>query len=264
MTSPDDILDFLDARQDSLLWLSNDGRQHLADARLTVFRSDTDWAVFVELPYYFAPVGDSFNWVGGVGTCWEDGYLQYSAANDRPLYGENPACPLWEQDNGDHESKRGEWLGDRAGFSLIINGEPLDFAPTVQDYADAGIFFPNGKSGPGSLPPGYLLHFLCHHLNHPLFASEAALRQAMGRCRDLVLFLQTGGWHHPVFLVDGENDFFSDDYVCNIPCFQVLARAIASGDLAEWRARDPAAFNTHWQSLETIHAESDGFLSTRF
>lgn len=261
--SSDDILDFLDARQDGLLWLGNDGRQHLTDARLTVFRSDTDWAVFIELPDYEAQIGDSYNWVGGVGTCWEDGYLRYSAANDRPLYEENPARPLWEQDGGAHETGRGAWLGDRAGFSLILDGEPLDFAPTVQDYADAGIFFPNEKSGPGSLPPGYLLRFLCCHLKHPFFAPEAALRQTMGHCRHLPLFLQTG-WRHPVFLVVGDDDFFSGDYVCNIPCFQVLARAIASGDLTEWNKQDPATFNTDWQSLEIIRAASDGFLSTKF
>lgn len=262
--NPDDILDFLDARQDGLLWLGNDGRQHLTDARLTVFRSDTAWAVFVELPDYQAQIGDSYNWGGGVGTCWESGYLQYCAVNDRPLYEKNPARPLWEQDDGAHTSWRGAWLGDRAGFSLILNGKALDFAPTVQDYADAGIFFPNDKSGPGSLPPGYLLRFLCHHLKHPFFAPEEVLRQMMDKCRDLPLFLQTGGWHHPVFLVDGDNDFYSDDFVCNIPCFQVLARAIASGDLAEWHAQDPATFNTDWQSLEAIRATGNCFTETMF
>ena len=255
--SADEVLNFLDSRQEGLLWLANDGRQHLTDARLTVFRPDTDWAVFIELTHYQAQTGEFCNWVGAVGTCWEDGYLPYHAVKEGPLFEENPASPLWRQGVGDeaYETGRGAWLGDRAGFSILLNGESLDFAPTLRDYTDAGILFPDEKSGPGSLPPGYLLRFLCHHLDHPFFAPEAALRQAMGRYHNISLFLQTSGWRHPVFLVTGEDGFFSDDYVCNVPCFQILARAIASGDLTEWKGQDQAAFNTGWESLEAIRAQ---------
>lgn len=90
------------------------------------------------------------------------------------------------------------------------------------------------------------------HLNHPFFASEAELRSLLHDSSDLDVFLQTRYWHHPVYLVDGEDEFFKEHYISNIPCFQILSRAIASGDLTEWNSQDPATFSTHWENLEAI------------
>ncbi len=35
-----------------------------------------------------------------------------------------------------------------------------------------------------------------------------------------------------------------------VPGFQILARAIETGDLSEWRRQDPTAFNTDWAIYE--------------
>ncbi|HEX8549939.1 MAG TPA: hypothetical protein VF681_00150 [Abditibacteriaceae bacterium] len=144
------------------------------------------------------------------------------------------------------------WLGDRAGFSILFKGERFDFKPTDADYQAAGIVFKEKRTGPDSIDPGCLFRFLCHHLNHPFFAEEAQLRSFSDNSTELEVFIQTRHWHHPVYMVDADDGTFEDDYICNIPCFQILARAIASGDLAEWSNQDSTTFNTHWESLEAI------------
>ena len=72
MEAPE-ILEHIDACQGVLPFLANDGRMHLADTRLTVFRSSQDWAVFVEIPHYSDGTADFHNWVGGAGSCLTEG-----------------------------------------------------------------------------------------------------------------------------------------------------------------------------------------------
>lgn len=250
-----EILEHIDSCQGVLPFLSNDGRQHLADTRLTVFRSPDDWAIFVEIPHYCTGNEDFLNWVGGAGTCLIEGdCTRGEEFYDKSLFEEVTDAPLWKLavKPDDHWKT---WIGDRARFSIMFKGERHDFMPNDADYAAAGIGFRDKRTGPGSIEPGCLLRFLCHHLGHPFFASEDDLRSLLHNSPDLEVFIQTRHWQHPVYLADGDDEFFEEHYICNIPCFQILSRAIASGDLTEWNNQNPAMFNTHWGNLEAIRHE---------
>jgi hypothetical protein len=257
-----EILGDIDACQGALPFLANDGRMHLADTRLTVFRSEQDWAIFVEIPHYCEGSEDFHNWVGSAGTgLIEDDGTWSDEVNGRPLLEaaqieEAQDAPLWKYGVGNEPWKT--WVADRSGFSIIFKGERRDFTPTEADYAAAGITFSDQQTGPGSIEPGYLLRFLCHHLNHPFFVSEEELRASLHSSPDLKLFIQTLHWQHPVFLMDSwrEDPFFEEHHIVRLPGFQILSRAIASGDLTEWNSQDPAAFTTYWKNLEAIRREN--------
>ena len=69
----EEILEQMDSCQGVFPFLANDGRMHLADARLTVFRSPNNWAVFVEIPHYSDGEREFCNWIGGAGNCLIEG-----------------------------------------------------------------------------------------------------------------------------------------------------------------------------------------------
>ena len=271
----DAILDFFDQNRGVLPFLSNDGRMHLTDGRLSVFRSDTDWAVFLEFIQYSEGIADFCNVVSVIGPTVEGGGQHYFLEG---LVEQTPDRPLWREGVEDNDPWM-TWLGDRAGFSAVVRGVRHDFQPSAADYAAAGIVFADSETGPGSIEPGFFLRFLCHHLDHTFFLSDADLlgiathpKEWLGDGQwaggtaiashkpvtsglEIPLLLRTRDWHNPVW-IDDLTDIFPDstsrERVVEMPGFQILARAIASGDLSEWNAQDTATFNTHWESLEQI------------
>ncbi len=253
MRNAEEILAEMGDWQSNLLFLGNDGRQLFGDARLSVFRSPDDWAVFVELPHYMVGAIEFRNWIGFAGACQGSIFdsqvqeLEHLSALEETL-----DFPLHDD---------GRWIGDRAAFSLVLRGVRYDFKPSTADYAAAGIIFSNDMSGAGSLEPSQLVRFVSHHLTHPFLASETELRQLIlpEACEQMTLFLQTALWRHPYFLLDlgdEEEEDLAPDFIPNIPCWQILARAIASGDLGEWNVQEPSTFNTSWPALEAINQEN--------
>jgi hypothetical protein len=251
-----DILNFIEERQGVLGTLANDGRDHYTDARLTVFRSTEHFGLFVEMVGY-SYRGPAFTlYTTGVSNCLPSGYTYCDELNYHPLLETVPDIPLWTEVEEEGEMVL-RWNADRSHFSVIVRDRRYEFHPSPQAYEDAGILFLNDMKGPGSLPPAYLLRFLCHHLHHPFFHSTAALARLLPSGRHLELLIQTGAWQHPVELVNGHaDDLTAHDRVSNIPCFQILSRAIANGDRQEWDQQDTSRFNTHWESLEAIREES--------
>ena len=215
----------------------------LADARLSVFRSQRHWALFFEIvtcdrgsemSLDFYAYG---NCLRGVNDFAETGFLGHDS---RSLF-------AWPEDRLPR-SPDWEFALSRNGFSILLKGKRHDFSPTPQDYQRARIPFDGLRDRPDDLHPIELLRFLCCHLDHPFFAAEDHLRYLLDAYRPepeegaqpfsshtLPLLLQTRQWQHP----DGEPP-------SQVHGFQVLARAIETGDLSEWRRLDPATFNTDW------------------
>lgn len=205
-----------------------------AGQRMSVFRSEEHWVVLFEQVRY--SVGeDAFEvalWAYGDCLSPEctDRYHGMSHARPFELCAEttfiDPECQSWRH--------------DRARFCIWRNGKRECFSPTPQEYAAAGIVFESPKTGPDSLAPEQLLQFLCHHLDHPFFASEDYLRRWIDSNIDfsvipypqvsvsptLSLLLQTRHWHHP--------DLAISECPSQLESFHILARAIVSGDLTEW------------------------------
>lgn len=167
-----------------------------------------------------------------------------------------PDAPLWKEDEYVH------WLADRAGFSVFVKEQRFDFTPAPEDYERAGIVFEDDQSGPNSINPGQFLRFVSVALDHPFFLSKEELHALIlpdiePHEPQMSLLLQTNHWQHPLW-VDRMGD--EDGWVENIPCWQILSRAIASGHLSEWNAQDTLKFNTDWASLERIYRKNnDGY-----
>jgi len=215
----------------------------LADTRMTVFRSEKNWVIFIELVE--ATVGA----YGGVsiyafGNCiGQQGFIE-----QRSLFSTPEDAPLTDKD--------GIWIGDRSQFSVIIRGKRYDFKPTKEDYLAAGITFPDDRAGPDSLCPIDLIRFLCHHLNHPFFVSEDYLRYLLDKLaveaikkrdwcslgHEMSLFFQTREWQHP--------DIALGEKPSQMKYFRVLAKAIEKGDISELTKLDPSIFNTDWRQVE--------------
>ena len=254
MQTPDELLAELGEWQSNLLFLGNDGRQLFGDARLSVFRAPDDWAVFVELPHY-QDLGLYFsNWIGFAGACEGDIYNspQVGALEMSNALKETADSPLHEDCH---------WVGDRAAFSIVVRGARHDFRPSAADYNAAGITFSDDATGADSIKPSQLLRFVSHHLNHPLLARESELRTILlpEVREEMTLWLQTALWRHPYFMLDPgdeEDEMLAHDFIPNLACWQVLARAIACGELSEWHAQDAATFNTSWRALEAINREN--------
>jgi len=234
-----EILKHLDENMDIGLTLANPNFD-LADTRMTVFRSEKNWVIFIEL------VGVDRGAYEGVsiyafGNCiGQQGFIE-----ERSLFSTPEDAPLTDKD--------GIWIGDRSQFSVIIRGKRYDFKPTKEDYLAAGITFPDDRTGPGSLRPIDLIRFLCHHLDHPFFVSEDYLRYLLDKLaikkdnyyslgQEMSLFFQTREWQHP--------DIALGEKPSQMKYFQVLAEAIEKGDSSELCELDPSIFNTDWRQVE--------------
>ncbi len=244
----DEVLELLAEQQDSLNFLANDGRQHFADARLSVFCSDDSFAVFTEFSHFFYGMDDFVNQLGWAGTCLNPSVHEAQFASQQ-LIGVVPDAHFWD-------AEEYVWLADRTAFSVQVKGQRFDFKPSPEDYANAGIVFAEERSGPNSINPAQLMRFVSVALDHPFFLSEDELRALIQPqfAPQMSLFLQTRWWQHPEPIFDGAED---KDLIENIPCWQILSRAIASSDLTEWKAQDTSGFNTDWASLERIYHEND-------
>ena len=161
----------------------------------------------------------------------------------------------------------------REGLAVRWRGRRLDFAPSIDALAAAGVKLSRREQQSGVLTQVQALRFLCHHLDHPFFASEDALRALLDAQRfdvewrsnvegeelreycetalgsleewpllscDLTLVLQTRDWCHPRF------GGVPEETVTVREAFTPLAEALATGDWAIWENQNPARFNSHW------------------
>lgn len=225
--------------------------EYVADQRMTVLRSQRHWVLFFELVAYDAKADQFVVNLWAFGNCLNDYSGGENAHEGNGL--------LWEFTRPPFSScsrRRGESFNvQRNKFSILLEGQCLKFRPTPEQYAEAGIKFTRAQQASDALlTPAQLLRFLCHHLNHPFFAGEDYLRGVIDACRlnrltplwhDMQLLLQTREWRHPNFEEMAEPAAWEP--------FQLLARTIATGDLTEWQAQNPATFNTHWSHWATDH-----------
>ncbi len=248
----DDVLNVLVESQQLLNCLGNDGRLHIADARLSVFRSDEHFAVFTEFPHFSYGGAEFLNWLGYAGS-------SLSGQVDVAIHYERNLIEIPSTEKGEDDPIWKDCFVNRSSFSATVSGRQFDFHPSNEDYSRAGIVFDREEKNPPTISPGHLLRFVSVVLDHPFFYSEGELRKFIDSSveAEMCLFLQTSQWQHPVYLVTDDDPLFESDWIENIPCWQILSRAIASGDLREWNAQDTSGFNTDWASLERIYQENN-------
>jgi hypothetical protein len=170
-------------------------------------------------------------------------------------------------------TRRNEVLIPRHDFSILRNGRRERFTPSEVDYAAWGMTWSKRETELDAMPAADMLRFLCDEIGDSFFASEDALRDLIEKKRAdaeweensrewwhpleselglpyelshrLDLFLQTRSWTHPRW--DWATWQDSETARAQLQVFDVLARAIASGDLTEWNQQDASVFNTHWK-----------------
>lgn len=227
-----------------------------ADARLTVFRSPKHWVILIEKIDYFIRMHgdvDCFSRAYTLyGNCLENGWAESFDA-------------LWENETElPFDAETGRWLPTRRHLRYFMNGRWWDVYPTPHDLQQAGID-PElldevdreaWQEDPNALLPVEWLRYLCHHLDHPFFASEARLREVVREAvgdteiaSSLQIVLQTREWEHP--------DYVADELPSDTESFRVIAEIIATGDASLWARVDRTRFNSHWRYwVEKEHAQS--------
>ena len=157
-----------------------------ASARLSAFRGEEDWLIVFEV------LGFSTREVAFV----DDLYAYGSCVAKEGFADEEvPLASLPQQPLFDAETNEG--IADWSRWSVSVGGEKMSFAPTRDEYAEAGIVIDRGP-GPGTLSEIELLRFLVHRLGESrLFVSDQTLLSHFPKCKDLSKFVQTTSWQHP-------------------------------------------------------------------
>lgn len=222
---------------DTLELMFDNANYSMADARMTVFRSEEAWSVLFEevtchchgyhLETRLYAYGNCLNQEG-----WLTNYDRF------PL--------KWVNSKLAPVKSESDFILDSAHFSIELDGKLLELEPTQADYEAAGILINRGQTlrSSDAIP---LICFLCHYMHHPFFAAAEHLHSVLkdnwsfsdSSPQEMEVFLQTTDWQHP--------HISEDERPSGTKGFQVLARAIETGDLTEWNQLDPSNFNTHWR-----------------
>lgn len=215
-----------------------------ADTRLSVFRSEEDWAVFVEIACFRPGAEDSSLEIWGYSNCLSEPALLWY---DAPYQ----FCPATEKDADENDGET-SYPETPFEFCIVRNGEHLKFAPSPEDYAAIGAPPDRDFAQDANHIGAYVLRFLCERLSHPFFMSETGLRHFLEDCwregepprvDEMALLWQTQQWRHPAIVAQDSDR----ERPRHLPYFQALARAIETGDVAELQHQDPTTFNTDWR-----------------
>jgi hypothetical protein len=204
----------------------DNGYIYPADARLTIFRSNTEWLMVIEALGAYSPRVSGYtsfqnclHLFGSAlhrppGTANEDFLYPISGCADDPLF----------QDEF-------EWFAKDDAHCVLIKGTrvELDLAPDA--LAKKGIqWIEAGRKDPA----GILRSLLPEHRSS-LLASEDEL--AKRNPHALPLWMRVDEWNHP--------DLASNELPSQSETFQMLAEAIATGDM--FRYFPTKSPNTHWR-----------------
>lgn len=229
------------------LYSDSNGYQ-LADARMSVFCSRTNWVIVFELiqfSYLLYSPSERFHRAYYLyGNCLrQEGFLVSDS--------------LWEQDDHCPFDMDGNWQARRDEFWYYWQGVKHILRPTAQEYQAAHIDptlldfseYAEYLKDRNYLAPIEWLRFLSHHLSHPFFASEARLREILRQAMaapeteaDLKLALQTCSWKHPDVAL-GETPSMSES-------FRLIAQIISTGDSELWAQSNTQHHNSHWSYWE--------------
>lgn len=178
------------------------------------------------------------------GNCLEHGWFVKSDA----LWENKAELPF------DYAPDIPRWLPTRQHFRYFWASKWWEVSPTPQQLYEAGIDpdlldevdREEWQENPDTLLPVEWLRYLCHHLDHPFFASEARLREVVREAvgdpeiaSSLQIVLQTREWEHP--------DYVADELPSDTESFRVIAEIIATGDASLWACVDRTRFNSHWR-----------------
>jgi hypothetical protein len=209
--------------------------------RLSVFRNAHNWVIAFEIVAYVPGACAYEHDLFLYGNCIQ-GQVQRIG---RELPARIDVEELWNNQTGD-------FLARRDYVRIKWGDEWLEFTPTAQEYAAAGIVFPRDRQQANDLKPLELLAYLCWRLNSPFFLSEEELADAVQKAvvegtDELRLVFQTREWQHP--------NFDERELPSQVPGMQVLARLIATGDASVWNEFRAEWVNTRFSHVVQVNWE---------
>ncbi len=233
--NPAFILQVLDdcSRNFTFPMLDN-GYVYLAASRLSLYRSDDDWAIVIEV-FGFSPrsgIPDIHVHTFGSRLHNRNKVKDYATPKAHQTY-------LTNNPNNEsrffHPIEEGAWMDEdepetvSPAGTVILRGTPINL-PSAEQYLSAGIEFQ------GEWPAIFeLCRYLAHHHRDQVLATPSERRVSVPPELKEILVLED--WHHP--------DVCPGELPSETEAFRELAEVLATGDLSRYRSAEPT--NTHWR-----------------
>lgn len=202
------------------------------DARLTAYRSASEWLIAIQLVEFFRPSVSFMVAIHAFGNRLQRCGLQ-------PFPSEPPP-PHWQAEWHRLEPAAGFPFKDDAGnfgldpgqFQIMVNGNTHAFAPTAEEYRAAGM------DTDATVPPeAKILWLLVDRFGAELFyPDDLLLYRCQRHGQGLRCLIHVDQWRHP--------DLINDELPSDVQTFQMLANALAHADASLYQPSDEP--NTHW------------------
>jgi len=236
---PDFILSVLDQCCDAYTFpMLDNGYIYLAATRLALYRSQTDWALVIEVFGYSPRAGIP-------DTCVHTFASRLQNRSTADVYAGTEAFDAYFRNNPHNEPNfiypidNGPWIDDEDGDSVATNAKNVELRghprplPSLDEYARHGIELEDESSA--------RVWELCRYL--AALHRDEVLATADERRNnvppELNQILQLEEWHHPNVVDDKDRPSGSET-------FQQLAQVLATGNVELYRPTH--APNTHWKN----------------
>jgi hypothetical protein len=227
-----EILDVLN--RSAFFPMMDNGYVYLAANRLSLFRSETDWAIVVETFGYSPRAGLPDTSIATFASKLHDrnppeGYVSRNAYENYLANHPNDEMRYV------HPIEAGDWQGPDEfvaddGQEIVLRGQPFPL-PSLQELAQQGIEF--------SEPPHLSVFELCRYLaavaREKVLATPAERRISV--LPEMQQILQLEEWNHPDLTIEPPS---------SSPTFHLLAGVLETGDVSMYRSTLPP--NTHWRN----------------
>ena len=232
---PAEILKVLDNASGAFTFpMLDNGYVYLAATRLSLFRSELDWALVIEVFGYSPRAG-----LPDTSICT---YASRLHDRDTPTkYVTEQAYRNYLVNNPNNESRfiypitEGAWIDSENAESVAASGEvrlrnlviPL---PSVDEYGEVGIILEDERPAVFEL-----CRYLAAKWRVSVLASPAERRISI--LPEMTQVLQLDEWRHP--------DVVANELPSQCETFRRLAEVLATGDASRYRASGEP--NTHWK-----------------
>lgn len=233
---PNQILDILDAGCGASTFpMLDNGYVYLAATRMSLFRSDTDWAVVIEV-FGFSPRA-------GLPDTHIHTFASTLHNRDKESDYVNPEAHGNYLANNPHNDSRfihpiaeGSWQDEEETELVNPDGElklrdrPIQL-PTNAEYQQHGIDLQEDRPAVFEL-----CRYLADRYRNDVLGTEPERRTSVLPDMEQVLLLDE--WHHP--------NVVEEELPSEVESFQQLAEVLASGDVSRYSPSESP--NTHWSN----------------
>jgi len=239
MMNERDILSILDHCCEAFTFpMLDNGYVYLAATRLSLFRSEADWAMVIEV-FGFSPrsgLPDIHIHTFASTLYSRDSPERYATreAYDRYLanHPNNESRFAYPIEAGDWQDEQNAEIVAEDAREILVRGEQRPIPP-VGEYADCGINLEN----PRRVRVFELCRFLANTARNSVLATAPEKRVSV--VPGMAQILQLEEWHHPNVVDAGNRPSGSET-------FQQLAQVLTTGDIKRYCPTQSP--NTHWRN----------------